>query len=527
MKKLFIFIMGVMLSHSFLNAKGVIIDNNSTNMDTAALSGTVWWDENLNGIRDENAKGIKGIRVHLYKNGEDTGQMVFTQTEGAGSYSFENLEPDANYTVKIDLPKNYPDFTLHNKGNDASKDSDIVNWVWRSSSVYLKKGQRGILDAGLICKVCAQLHLEKRTNGVLVQKRTDIPKIKVADKVTWKYTVYNDSTKSTIKNIKVTDDKEGNITCPKSSLEPGEYMNCYKEGTAKEGLYTNIATVTGEGADKNLTDEYPSNYYGAIAKIDLEKLTNGKDSDTAPGESLSVGDKVEWEYIVTNTGNVKLTDIKVADDKEGAINCPKTELDVNETMTCVKEGIVKEGQYTNTATVTANSEAGETIKDSDPSNYTGVTACLGNYMWLDKNLNGVQDSNEPGVVGIKVDLYDENGKHLATTRTDKEGKYKFCSLKAGKYRVKFQQPNTYMFTIKDEGSDIRDSDVNSKGWSQIIQLKNGEQNMTIDAGIYCSCDDYKVHPQNYKKLDANTLFAAPFVFIIFLLSSAFYKKEEN
>jgi len=515
MKRLFIFILTILLLQ-VLNAKGTIIKNNPYST-SATLTGVIWWDKNLNGIQDEAGKGIANIRVHLYKNGKDTGEMVLTQNPGVGSYTFNNLEPDANYTIKVDLPKNYPDFTLQNKGSDNSKDSDIVNWVWRSETVYLKAGDVGKLDAGLICKYCAQIQLEKYTNDTLVKEPSDIPKIKVGDNVTWKYVVTNLSTHLTLNNIKVTDDKEGDVDCPKSSLIPGESMECFKYGTAKEGLYSNIGKVTASTPDKNITDEYPSNYFGKITKIDIEKHTNGKDSDTSPGESLDVGSKVTWEYIVKNIGNVKLVNIKVTDNQEGTIDCPKDELDVNESMICKKSGIVKEGEYENEATVTAKDSDGTCVEDKDKSHYKGVTACLGNFMWLDENLNGVQDSNEPGVVGIRVDLYDINGTHLATTQTNSQGKYEFCGLKSGKYRVKFDQPPTYLFTKQDIGSDIRDSDVDNSGWSHIVDLSAGEKDLSIDAGIYCECDDHLVHPENYKELKAGLSPIAALALVIFLI----------
>jgi len=526
MKRLINTLIALLFALTFLNAKATIIKNNA-NSATATLQGVVWWDKNLNGIQDETNLGIKGIRVHLYKNGIDTGDMVETKTMGVGSYKFENLAPDANYTVKIDLPKNYPDFTLQNKGDDNSKDSDIVNWVWRSEAVYLKAGETGVLDAGLVCKVCAQLHMEKYTNGVLVGEKDTIPYVKVGDKVIWTYKVYNDSTKTTINNIKVTDNIEGNISCPQTSLAPGTDMECTKEGVAKAGLYSNLGTVTGDSGDKNLTDEYPSNYYGVIAKIDIEKHTNGKDSDTAPGENLGVGDKVTWEYIVKNIGNVKLINIIVNDDKEGVIACPKDELDVNETMTCTKDGIVQKGTYENKATVTATDENGDDTNDTDISHYTGITACLGNFMWLDENLNGVQDAGELGVVNIKVDLYDANGTHLATTHTDNQGKYSFCGLKGGTYKVKFDQPNTYLFTHRDQGSDIRDSDVDSNGWSHTVTLAPGEEDMTIDAGIYCECDDHLVHPENYKKLSADISFTGGMILMLLMLFATYTIRRER
>jgi len=512
MKKILTILTAMFFSFAILNAKGVV-KKSADNNGTATLQGIVWWDENLNGIQDEDHKGIKGIRIHLYKNGVDTGELTYSETIGVGSYKFENLEPDANYTIKIDLPRNYSDFTLQNQGDDNSKDSDIVNWVWRSESVHLEAGDVGILDAGLVCKLCAQLHLEKYTNDILVQDKEDIPRIKVGEEVTWKYIVYNDSTKLEITNIKVTDNIEGNISCPSTTLQPGEKMECTKTGIAKEGLYSNMGTVTGESNDKNLTDEYPSNYFGILAKIDIEKYTNGKDTD----EELNVGDKVTWEYVVKNVGNVKLIDVKVVDDKEGEITCPKTTLDVNETMTCTKDGIVQEGNYTNEATATARDEDGDTTSDSDTSSYHGVTACLGDFMWLDENLNGVQDSNEPGVVGIQVDLYSASGSHLATTHTDQDGRYIFCGLKGGEYKVKFDQPHTYLFTKRDQGSDLRDSDVDNSGWSYVVNLEAGGRNLSIDAGIYCECDDYLVHPDDYKSLSAGVSATPMALFALFML----------
>jgi len=150
-------------------------------------------------------------------------------------------------------------------------------------------------------------------------------------------------------------------------------------------------------------------------------------------------------------------------------------------------------------------------------------------MWLDENLNGIQDSNEVGVVGIKVELYDANTNTLLeTTKTDSNGKYEFCKLKPGKYKVKFEQPNTYLFTYKDKGDDLKDSDVDKSGWSPVIELEAGEKDMSIDAGIYCECDDYKVNPDKYKEVSGsislNSALALLF-FIIFATSTLKYKRD--
>jgi len=59
---------------------------------------------------------------------------------------------------------------------------------------------------------------------------------------------------------------------------------------------------------------------------------------------------------------------------------------------------------------------------------TTPTYCLGDFIWYDDNENGIQDSGEGGVSGVKVTL--NTG---AITTTDGDGKYEFCSLDNGSY----------------------------------------------------------------------------------------------
>ncbi len=506
-------------------------DNN-----TATLKGVVWYDKNLNGIQDSNDSNllIQNIRVHLYKDGQDTGEMVTTNDKG--EYIFENLEPGHKYAIKVDRPKNYSDFTYYKRGHNDDIDSDVRSNGF-SDSVLLQAGDvYDKIDAGLICSCVAWLHIEKLTNG----EDADFdqgPYIKVGDEVEWKYIVSNPS-RVKVCDINVTDDKEGNISCPKSCLDSLEEMTCIKKGVAKLGQYENMAVVHGKCADTNssncandgnVTNDDPSHYYGIAPKIDIEKYTNGKDSDEAPGETLAVGSKVTWRYVVKNVGNIKLDEIEVKDDKEGDISCPKESLDVGESMTCEKSGVVKAGQYENSATVSAKDPLGNDIEDSDKSHYFGkvLGACLGNYYWYDENLNGVQDSNEPGVVGIRVSLYDANGNLLRITHTDKNGQYLFCKLKPGKYRVKFDLPKTYLFVPANRGSDdTKDSDASRDGWSHWVTLKDGDKDLSVDAGIYCSCDEALVTGQKQDSMDA--LGTKTFIVsIIMLVLIAFSIKPEK
>jgi len=71
-----------------------------------------------------------------------------------------------------------------------------------------------------------------------------------------------------------------------------------------------------------------------VPDIDIEKATNGFDADTPSGPSILVGGLVTWTYVVTNVGDVDLTDIVVTDDNgtpgdtldDVTVTCPASSL---------------------------------------------------------------------------------------------------------------------------------------------------------------------------------------------------------
>lgn len=221
-----------------------------------------------------------------------------------------------------------------------------------------------------------QIVIEKATNGEDADAAPG-PELMAGDPVTWSYVVSNPNSERTLIDIQVGDDREGGVTCPKTTLAPGESMACTpKQGSAQVGQYRNLATVTGKDSESEATasDEDPSHYRGVEPPaeppaIDVEKATNGVDADAAPGPELSDGANVTWSYLVTNTGPVALSNVTVQDDKEGAVSCPKASLGVGESMTCTLSGVAAVGQYANLATAEGTGPGGARAQDTDPSHY--------------------------------------------------------------------------------------------------------------------------------------------------------------
>ncbi|NOR47610.1 MAG: hypothetical protein GQ533_06145, partial [Methanosarcinaceae archaeon] len=203
------------------------------------------------------------------------------------------------------------------------------------------------------------IDIEKSTNGADADTPTG-PVVDMADPITWEYVITNTGV-DPLSNIVVTDNMVGNIVLPNTTLEPGDFMIATNLSTATVyGQYSNLATVDGDFVGIPVTDNDPSHYYvfEPNPAIDIEKHTNGHDADHPRGPYLNLGDPVTWEYIVTNTGDVTLSNIVVTDDKVGAITLLKTTLVPSESTTATKGGTVTEyGQYENEAEVTGDYNA--------------------------------------------------------------------------------------------------------------------------------------------------------------------------
>jgi uncharacterized repeat protein (TIGR01451 family) len=112
-------------------------------------------------------------------------------------------------------------------------------------------------------------------------------------------------------------------------------------------------------------------------------------------------------------------------------------------------------------------------------------ASIGDLVWIDKNGNGIQDSDEAGVDGVKVELLDSSDNIIDTKTTANGGKYLFDNLLEGDYRVRFTLPDGYLLSANDKGSDdTKDSDVSSSLVTPTITLTSGTSDLKWDMGVY-------------------------------------------
>ena len=157
---------------------------------------------------------------------------------------------------------------------------------------------------------------------------------------------------------------------------------------------------------------------------------------------------------------------------------------------------------------TFKDRGGNDAKDSDVSP-SGITACTflqwgerdstwdaglvelakyGDYVWHDRDADGVQEVGEEGIKDVVVTLYDSDTRlPVKTTTTDATGKYLFEYLMPGNYYAKFEWHPMWNQTTSNQGSDTKDSDVDGSNGSQTTAstyLSPGEDDRTWDLGLY-------------------------------------------
>jgi len=265
-----------------------------------------------------------------------------------------------------------------------------------------------------------------------------------------------------------------------------------------------------------------------VPGIDIEKSTNGEnavpeDADDPTGPSITIGDPVTWTYVVTNTGDVALSNITVTDDK-GVVPVYQSGdtgddqiLGVGEIWIYKALGLAVLGQYANVGTV-SGSGGDTTVTDTDPSHYFGqavaASGTIGDTVWSDENDNGKQDNGEKGIAGATVRLTLPDNTTIQMN-TNANGLYLFSGLAAGTYKSEL-----LMSSIPDpaEGS----LKLTTAG-SFTIQLAEAESYLDADFGVVATL------PKTGMSTDVLTLIALALLAIggLAVLSTRRWREDQG
>ena len=113
---------------------------------------------------------------------------------------------------------------------------------------------------------------------------------------------------------------------------------------------------------------------------------------------------------------------------------------------------------------------------------------VGDRVWRDANGDGYQNFTDLGIADVKVSIrtasgevvVDINGNEVGPQLTDKNGKYKFTDLPAGKYKVTVEYPKGFRPTIANRKGREKNSSTNT---AMSRQLALGESDNSLDFGM--------------------------------------------
>ncbi len=139
--------------------------------------------------------------------------------------------------------------------------------------------------------------------------------------------------------------------------------------------------------------------------------------------------------------------------------------------------------------------AGEQKTTVDAGLRTDANTSVGDKVWNDLDQDGIQDANEPGIAGVKVELFNPGADGLpgtgddvlvSTATTDAFGNYMFTGLTVNYYHLKFTPPAGYSISPANAGgNDFTDSDINGSGLTpRFLVGSNNIVDVTWDAGMY-------------------------------------------
>ena len=157
---------------------------------------------------------------------------------------------------------------------------------------------------------------------------------------------------------------KGTYTITQADIDAGKVVNTAL-ATAQDPKGNDITDISGTSVDNNTPTDTPLTQKGSIVLV-----KKGVFADTNNDGFAQAGEKINYSFTVTNTGNVTVTNIAIADPMPGLTitNSPIASLlaGANATVTgtyILTQADVDAGKVTNSALATGKDPNGKDVKD--------------------------------------------------------------------------------------------------------------------------------------------------------------------
>ncbi len=456
--------------------------------ELGSIGDFVWRDKNGNGIQEIEDVGLSSIILNLY---DANGLLASTTTGTDGSYKFEGLKTGL-YQIQIEeLPINYIP-TLSNIGDD-SLDSDLDSSVGMSTGmISLLPGENktdtdlGLTEYG---GIIGQVWNDHNYDGI--QGFSEILLENIAVDL---YDLQDNLIASTTTGV------QGNYAFAK--VFPGDYIVKFNTPIGYQ--------ITLQNVGSDLTDS-DIDQFGQTGVINIMAAQMVNNINAGYIQLGSIGDYVWFDHNgngIQDVGDNGLEGLEVnLIELNGTVaQTVYTNAQGGYLFENVVSGIysIRLSNLLNGYIITMpNIGSDELDSDLDDSNGPFTTAVfeltpgeelrnidmgftqlgsISGLAWGDKNVDGKRDPSDIAMPGFTVSLLNEVGEVVDSQTTDQNGEYQFENVFPGNYSVQFPLVIGFGITLQDADLDFLDSDINSFGLTEIINLNAGDNIMNLDGG---------------------------------------------
>ena len=388
------------------------------------IKGTIYRDGNRSGALDAGEKLYKGVTVNLVD--ADGTVVATTTTDADGTYSFDKL-PAGTYSVKVvqDGPiasleqTGDPDATKDNASepitlnNDNPSTTDVnfgyVNNNSLSGTVYRDDSRNGDQDGTEPGYSGVTVQLLDASGNVVATTTTDA-------NGAYSFSKLPDGTYS----VKVV--KDGELADTEQTEDPDA-----NKDNASEPVTLGEDNPTKDNIDFGYVPDY--SIHGLVYRDGDRNEMHGATEKGYANQTVELRDK-DGKVVATTTT-----------DANGAYSFSKLPAG-DYTVKVVKDGALTDLDQTEDPDSTKDSASGVISLSNDHRTETDVNFgyiannSINGTIYRDGDRDGKKGDTEGRYSGVTVQLLDKDGKVIATTTTNKDGKYSFEHLPDGTYSVK-------------------------------------------------------------------------------------------
>ena len=388
------------------------------------IKGTIYRDGNRSGALDTGEKLYEGVTVNLVD--ADGTVVATTTTDANGTYSFDKL-PAGTYSVTV--VQDGPIAGLEQTGDpDATKDN-------ASEPITLNNDNPSTTDVnfGYIAdnSLSGTVYRDDSRNGD--QDGTEPG-----------YSGVNVQLLDASGNVVATTTTDANGTYSFFKLPDGTYsVKVVKDGELADTEQTEDPDATKDNASEPVTlgEDNPSkdhidfgyvpdySIHGLVYRDGDRNETHGAGEKGYANQTVELRDK-DGKVVATTTT-----------DANGAYSFSKLPAG-DYTVKVVKDGALTDLDQTEDPDSTKDSASGVISLGNDHRTRTDVNFgyiannSINGTIYRDGDRDGRKGDTEGRYSGVTVQLLDASGNVVATTTTDKDGKYSFEHLPDGTYSVK-------------------------------------------------------------------------------------------